>query len=61
MEEKYWELRERTERAWDKYVGSKDEMDYWSYVAANNEYKDYCAELLAKLMDNNPNALMPIV
>ena len=58
MEEKYWELREKAERAWDKYMGSRDEMDYWDYVSANNELKDFCTEVLAKLMDDNADVLV---
>ena len=57
MEEKYWELREKMERAWDKYLGSRDEMDYWDYVSTNNEFKNLCVEILDKLMEENVDIL----
>ena len=57
MEGKYWELREKMERAWDKYMGSKREEDYWVYVSAGNEFKGFCAEVLEKLMEDNADIL----
>lgn len=57
MEEKYWELRENMERAYDKYVGKETIENYISYLTTRGEYETFCVKILEKLMDENSDVL----
>lgn len=57
MEERYWELREVVDRAWDVYCGDKTEENRVAYLLAIDTYNAFCAEVLEKLMDENSDVL----
>ena len=57
MEEKYWELRENYDRAFDKWFASRKDWDYMVYIVAKNQYMDFCMEILEKLMEENSDIL----
>ena len=57
MEERYWELREESERAFDKWFADKRESNFHAYKEALGNYQDYCTHILEMLMDENPDAL----
>ena len=57
MEEKYWELRENMERAYDKYMGRETAENYITYLSARGQYEDFCVKILEKLMDENSDVL----
>ena len=56
-EQKYWELREDCERAFDKYCGEQTEANLLAYRKALGVYQDLCMDILEELMDRNPFAL----
>ena len=53
MEEKYWELREAMDRAWDEYMRDPDPIAKIEYDSAYDEFADLCMKILEKLMDKN--------
>lgn len=57
MEEKYWELREAVDRAWDEYNKNPNISTNLGYDIALNEYTDFCVEVLEKLMEENSDVL----
>ena len=57
MEEKYWELREAKERAFDKWFASRKETDYVAYTIARQEFELFCVDVLEKLMEENSDVL----
>ena len=56
-EQKYWELREDCERAFDKQCGEQTEANLLAYREALSIYQDWCMDILEELMDRNPFAL----
>ena len=56
-EQKYWELREDCERAFDKYCGEQTEANLLAYRKALSVYQDWCMDILEDLMDNHYDAL----
>ena len=56
-EQKYWELREDCERAFDKYCGEQTEENMHGYRRALSIYQDVCMDILEELMDSNPDVL----
>ena len=57
MEERYWELREECERAYDKWCGEKNDTNLKAYKNALYTYQAYCVAILEKLMDENAEVL----
>jgi hypothetical protein len=57
MEQKYWELREAMERAYDKWKGKETCENYVSYLTARGEYETFCVKVLEQLMDENSDVL----
>lgn len=53
MEEKYWELREAVDKAWDEYNRNPNVTTNINYDIAVNEFRDFCEEVLEKLMEEN--------
>ena len=56
-EEKYWELRENVDRAWDEYNKNPNISTNLGYDIALCEYTDFCVEILEKLMEENSDVL----
>ena len=56
-EQRYWELRERCERAFDKWCGEQTEANLQAYRKVLGLYQDYCMDILEELMDRNPDVL----
>ena len=57
MEEKYWELRENVERAFDKWFATRASGDYVVYTIAKQEFEGYCVDVLTRLMEENSDVL----
>lgn len=57
MEEKYWELREAVDRAWDKHYQAPTAITKMRYDAAYQRYMEFCSVVLEKLMDENADVL----
>jgi hypothetical protein len=57
MEEKYWELREMMDRAWDNYMREPDAYFKLEYDSAYDEFADLCIKILEKLMEENSDIL----
>ena len=57
MEEKYWELRENVERAYDKYFSSRSPWDFAKYVQAKDELAEFCMYICEKLIEENSDVL----
>lgn len=57
MEEKYWELREKWERAEDKYSCYPTPTNFIASVEAREEFQNFCVKILEKLMDENSDVL----
>ena len=56
-EEKYWELREAVERAYDKCYSHHTAENYITYLSAKQIFENFCVETLEKLMDENSDIL----
>ena len=57
MEERYWELREECERAFDKWCDQSTRSNYLAYEKAQDNFKGFCVDILEDLMDRNPDVL----
>ena len=57
MEEKYWELREKWDRAKDAYAGAPTAKNLQKVIHAEYIFKKFCAEVLEKLMEENSDVL----
>ena len=57
MEEKYWELREECERAFDKWLANQCISNFNDYKKALSIYQDFCMDILERLMDENADIL----
>lgn len=57
MEERYWELRENLDRAFDKYFASRSPWDFAKYEQAKDEFADFCMDVCEKLMEENSDVL----
>ena len=57
MEEKYWELRENVDRAFDKYFASRSAWDFAKYEQAKDEFAEFCMNVCEKLMEENSDVL----
>lgn len=57
MEERYWELLEKCEVAFYKWVENKTEDNLEAYKIALSLYQDFCMDVLERLMDENPEVL----
>lgn len=57
MEEKYWELREVMDRAWDEYMREPNPIAKIEYDSAYDEFADLCMKILEKLMEENVDIL----
>ena len=56
-ETKYWELREAIDRAWDNYRGSPTARNFIAREHAQNEFAEFCMEVLEKLMEEHSDVL----
>lgn len=56
-EQRYWELREDCDRAFDKYCGEQTEANLLAYRDALGMYQGLCIDILEELMDRNPDVL----
>ena len=56
-EQRYWELREKCERAFDKWCGEQTDENLLAYRDALGMYQDFCMDILEELMDRNPDVL----
>ena len=57
MEEKYWELREAVDRAYDNFHKKYSGENHIAYLTAKQEFEDFCVTILEKLMDENSDVL----
>ena len=57
MEEKYWELRENVERAYDKCCAHYTAENHIAYISAKQIYENFCVEVLERLMEENSDIL----
>ena len=57
MEERYWELLEEVDRAFDKWIATQDKADYDNYTFANMAFQGFCTDVLIQLMENNSDIL----
>ena len=57
MEEKYWELRENMERAYDRCYAHNTAENHVAYLSAKRIYENFCVEVLEKLMEENSDVL----
>lgn len=57
MEERYWELREKCERAYDKWCSQATRSNYLAYEKAQDSFKGFCVDVLEKLMEENAEVL----
>lgn len=56
-EEKYWELREAVERAYDKCCAHNTATNHIAYISAKQIFENFCVEILEKLINENSNVL----
>ena len=56
-EEKYWELREAVDRAYDKYCVCNSAHNQKKYIEARGRYETFCVAILEKLMEENSDVL----
>lgn len=57
MEEKYWELREAVERAYDRCYAHNTAENHIAYLSAKQIFENFCVEVLGKLMEENSDVL----
>ena len=57
MEEKFWELRENVDRAFDKWCATVNDEDYVAYIVAKQKFEGYCVDVLTQLMEENSDVL----
>ena len=57
MEERYWELREECDRAFDKWCGERNDNNLFAYREALDMYQGFCVDILEKLMEENADVL----
>ena len=57
MEEKYWELREAVDRAWDTYNRKLSSSAELAYHEALEEYQIFCVNFLEIIMNENSDVL----
>ncbi len=57
MEEKFWELRENVDRAFDKWCATVNNDDYEAYIIAKQKFEGYCVDVLTQLMEENSDVL----
>lgn len=57
MENKYWELRENMERAYDQLCANYTQSNKIKYIDARYKFQSLCTEILEKLMDEKSDVL----
>lgn len=57
MEEKYWELREAVDRAWDEVCKNPTIENLQAYNIICRKFDVFCVQVLEKLMDENSDVL----
>lgn len=57
MEERYYELREQMDRAWDAYCANRTQETLARYQSAEAQFSDFCVDVLDALMDENADVL----
>lgn len=56
-EERYYELREEIDRAWDVYCVNPCYANEVKHSYAVNDFNAFCAEVLENLMEENSDVL----
>ena len=56
-EQKYWELREEVDRAWEVYCANPCYSIWVKHSYAVDNYNAFCAEILEKLMEDHSDVL----
>lgn len=57
MEDKYWNLREAVDRAWDAYCRNPSFATEVRHTEALREFQEFCVEVLECLMNENADIL----
>lgn len=57
MEERYYELREQMNRAWDEHRTYKTEQTFAKYQRKKAQFQDFCVDVLDALMTENADVL----
>lgn len=57
MEQRYWELREEVERAYDVYVGNPNRANEEKLAIAEDDFTNLCVNIVVQLMDENSDVL----
>lgn len=57
MEQRYWELREKSDRAFCKYCKERTDESLQAYRKALSMYQDFCMDVLEILMEDNADVL----
>lgn len=57
MEQRYWELREEVDRAYDVYVGKPNRANEEKLAIAEDAFSSFCVSVLVRLMDENSDVL----
>jgi hypothetical protein len=57
LEERYYELREAVDRAWDVYCANPCYANEVKHSYAVDDYNTFCTEILEKLMEENSDVL----
>ena len=56
-EEKYWELKENLDRAYDVYCAHPTSHNFIEKTKTLGAFSDFCVSVLEKLMDENSDVL----
>lgn len=56
-EEKYYELHEAMDRAFDTFCGEETPENWEKYQSAERRFAGYCIDVLEKLMEENSDVL----
>lgn len=56
-EERYYELREAVDRAWDVYCANPCHSNEVKHSYAVDDFNAFCTEILEKLMEENSDVL----
>ena len=57
MEQRYWELRNACEKAFEEFMETPTDSKLANYREALGLYQDCCMDILERLMDENADVL----
>ena len=57
MEQRYWELRNACEKAFEEYMKTPTDSKLADYREVLGRYQDCCMDILERLMDENADLL----